>query len=133
MKNIISPGVPKKEFPALWFYCNWALHVIIDKKIPASTYKMLLQIKDGTDYSGLRLSDFHSEFKTFLKKNGLPETIYTEKAKRREFEAGILAVYSRTPLLLKKDKYQVEIDKIGGMSFSPYSDIKNVVKELWLN
>jgi hypothetical protein len=120
-----SPKENREKSPILWFYCSFALHVIMDHELPDPIYKNLIAIKDGADYSSVGFSNFHEEFRNFLKRKGLPESIYTLN-RISEFNARLLSIFSNTPILLKRDKYEVKFDKNGIISFSQYKKVEDL-------
>jgi hypothetical protein len=116
------------RFHVLWFYCSFALHVIMDRNLPDSVYKSLIKIKDGTDYSGIWYPDFHKEFRIFLKENNLSESIYTQN-RIIKFNSLLNSIYSNTPIILEDIKYKVSIDQNGGILFEPYKDLKDIIEK----
>lgn len=122
VRKILEIDKKKKDKSVLNFYCNLALHSGIND-VPKQILESLIRIKDGTDYSNsiIGFEDFHKEFKTFLKENKLPESIYTTEKCVREFNKLLLDIFSDTPIILiLKNKYQITLNSNGIISGSPY-------------
>ena len=111
----------KKKWTILWFYCGFALHVMMDKNITEPIYKNLKGIENGSDYSGIGFENFHKEFKLFLEENKLPQSIYINN-RVQEFNNLLFSIYSDVPIILEKinksEAREIKFDKNGMYSFS---------------
>lgn len=66
----------EKEFPITYFYCNWTVHPIIDRKSSIKLIASIWEEIEGKDYiTGLRkmlnMDSFKKELSLFLKKSNL--------------------------------------------------------------
>lgn len=89
----------RDTYPYLWFYCNWALHPKIDRKLPLPVETMLgdyFRKKDGKQFWDF--DHLNEDLKEFLKSVELPTDIVETPAIFNRFKSRLLEIYSSTPV-----------------------------------
>lgn len=103
MRKILEIDKKKKEYKALKFYCDWALHAEIED---ISAVKELVEgivKQDGKSLlEFMKFKRFHEEFKRFLTEYGLPTDIPDDEAKRLKFNQLLSSIYTDTPMVIKQ-------------------------------
>jgi hypothetical protein len=102
----------KRKYPNLYFYCNWVLHVQMDrtpaKRILERFESVLSDTKDLKEISKIIMSqekDFYSfvslreELQTFFEKNSLPTTLTENGATWFKFKKLLVEILTDCPLV----------------------------------
>ena len=117
VRKLIELTGEQDEYSVLNFYCNFALHVEIDRP-PQSIVEMLTAIKEGTDYGGIiGFEDFHADFQRFLEEKGLSNAIYADDRNVQNLRFALTSIYSDTPIFIKTTGDKVKMDQHGSISF----------------
>lgn len=123
VRKILELDNYPEKYSNLLFYCNLALHSVIDR-FPKSVREMLLRVKNGElnseayKNSIIGYNDFHKQFKDFLKEYKLPNVIYVENGGVKILNKLLNNIYSNMKIILKIErKVEIIIDKNGSISF----------------
>jgi len=89
----------RDTYPYLWFYCNWALHPKIDRKLPLAVETMFgdyFSKKDGKQFWDFdHLKDDLIELLKFVE---LPLDIVQTPQRFNSFKSKLFEIYSNTPV-----------------------------------
>jgi hypothetical protein len=125
-------------YPELEFFCNWALHIKIDRPHNADNIKTFLRafdMKPGMGIEAYLASNFfqeimhlailRSELHRFLVEHSLPEIIVTEHKSWSAFIYLYTSIVSEVPLeyskgdLLPEEVQKVELARLGRLPSTP--------------
>ena len=100
----------KEKFPYLNFYCNWALHARIDRRLPEPVEKMLKDYLEQTDER--RLWDFdylRSELCQFLSDCELPKRMTENNDIFEVFKRTVFEIYTDTPVQFNLGQFKITL------------------------
>jgi len=102
IRKILEGDKNPPKFDALLFYCNWAMHVHINRtKAIDALLQDIQNATDGSDQTFTAFIPFHDNFRQFLNDYGLMTTIYDRQASLVLFNSLLVRIYSDTPLIIK--------------------------------
>ena len=102
IRKILELENYSKEYKFLKFYCNWALHIQIDRT--GSISSELFDLENGIDNGIKNFEYFKIEMKKFLNKNELPTKIIEEDENYDRLKKLLIDIYKDTPLTINYPK-----------------------------
>ena len=120
-KLLEMEGYPK-EYRLLKFYCDFALHIKIDrppKEICDDLEKRLSGITIDPNSTLIAYMGFHTQFDKFLTEKKLPNIYKQDNRAPSKINLILTAIYLNTPVITKVDtnKYEMTIDEKGITSY----------------
>lgn len=116
IRKIIEKENYPEKYSILNFYCNLALHIKIDKRVPKKLADELLRVHTNLEYSHpfFGYLDLHNQMEKFIKEHNLPDFYEHPDFKGSEFIKLLNSVYCDTPVIVKIVKeYQVVVNRDG--------------------
>jgi hypothetical protein len=99
IRKLLEVDGNKRDFKILNFYCNWALHSVINDTDSVSE---ILSEPDKAAVSLMHLyQDFDEELKRFLSIHNLTTKIFSDRGNQVKFHHLLSEIYSDTPLIVK--------------------------------
>jgi len=89
----------KEKYNLLNFYCNWLLHIEIEKVPKKYKEKIIKQDSLGI-ISFIHLSDLRKELRDFFKEFNLSWSVISNEKEWLSFKKKILGIYKDTPLII---------------------------------
>lgn len=110
IRKYLEETESQNNFPYLNFYCNWALHPKISRRLPVPVETMLWDYFKQIDEK--RLWDFDylkDDLQKFLEFVELPTDIVSIDTKFNEFKKALLGIYLHTPVQFKLGPLKVTL------------------------
>lgn len=99
IRKILELQSEKGKYKFLNFYCNWALHPLIDRTEPVEdVLKEFINGKDDNKF--LFFGHLYDDLSRFIKDRGLSEKIF-DKENYVRFANLLVDIYSETPVIVK--------------------------------
>jgi hypothetical protein len=114
IRKILEPN-KGADFPIVYFYCNWALHVKINKVPQALLDELIRSHEEYTASPFIVHRSFYEELVRFLEKHNLPQP----KIRPVQFLDTMVKIYSDTPVILN-GQHEIIIQP-GGMGLGSSS------------
>lgn len=92
----------QNRYEKLEFFCNWALHVQIDRVVPVSD--LLIEVEKGAKGTFEIYQLFCFELQKFLEEYHMSTSIFNSDAMQLNFLRKLSEVYRDTPLVVKEGK-----------------------------